>query len=89
MKIDTSDWRLQGQEKYLKDKTLHFKKYSARTTKTDHDHCEFCSAKFSDNITDDLKQGFSTLDDYRWICENCFNDFKERFNLKLSDNNTF
>ena len=88
MNVDSSDWRLQGQEKYLKDKTLHFIKYSDRKTKTDHDHCEFCSAKFSDNDIDDLHTGFSTLDDYRWICETCFNDFKEIFNFKLSDSKT-
>ena len=83
MKIDSSDWRLQGQEKYLQDKTLQFKKYSDRTTKTDHDHCEFCSVKFSDTIAEDLKEGYATLDDYRWICKSCYNDFKDFFNFKL------
>jgi hypothetical protein len=81
LKMDPSDWRLQGQEKYLKGQTLHFKKYSDRTSGTDHDHCEFCSATFADNIDDALHEGFSTMDDYRWICVTCFTDFAELFNF--------
>ena len=59
--IDNNDWRLQGQEKYLKDEILTYKKYSERQTKTDHDHCEFCSAKFSDLIDDALKNGYTNI----------------------------
>ena len=74
-----SDWRLQGQEKYLFGKSFVFKKYADRKTTTDHDHCEFCSDKFSDPISDSLKSGYATEDDYRWICVTCFSDFKDKF----------
>ena len=77
--MDNNDWRLQGQEKYLLAETLTIKKYADRKTTTDHDHCEFCSAKFSVTIQDCLRSGYTTTDNYHWICENCFNDFKELF----------
>lgn len=74
-----NDWRLQGQEKYLFGKTMIHKKYADKTTTTDHAHCEFCSDKFSVNIPDCLKEGYTTTNDYHWVCENCFNDFKNDF----------
>lgn len=45
----------------------------------DHDHCEFCGTKFSENEID-IKNGYTTEDGYRWICSNCFEDFKNEFN---------
>ncbi|MGN6400204.1 MAG: hypothetical protein ACTHMD_07120 [Flavisolibacter sp.] len=81
--VNLNDWRLQGQEKYLKGETLFYKNYVERTTKTDHDHCEFCFAKFSDSIADAVKVGYTTADDYRWICQQCFDDFKEMFNWEI------
>ena len=79
MDINNNDWRLQGQEKYLFGKTLVHKKYAVKMTTTDHDHCEFCSDKFSTTISDCLTEGYATIDDYHWICQNCFNDFKNDF----------
>lgn len=73
------DWRLQGQEKYLFGKPLIFKKYSDKILTTDHDHCEFCSDKFSDTAPHSSTKGYTTTDDYHWICENCYTDFKSDF----------
>jgi hypothetical protein len=28
---------------------------------------------------DTLQKGFSTQDDYYWVCRTCFDDFKETF----------
>ena len=58
-----NDWRLQGQEKYLLGKALIFKKYADRKTTTDHDHCEFCSDKFSNTVPDCQIQGYTTTDE--------------------------
>ena len=77
--MENSDWRLQGQDKYLLAKALTFKKYTDRKTITDHDHCEFCTAKFSETIPDCLRSGYTTTDDYHWVCETCYTDFKELF----------
>lgn len=72
------DWRLRGQERYLQGVTLVRRCYRAYrgNPNWDHDHCEFCSTKFT---MQDAPTGYATKDDYRWICETCFGDFKERF----------
>jgi hypothetical protein len=81
---DSKDWRLQGQEKYLKGLTLYFSKYKAYRKDWDHDHCEFCSAKFTEtNEPDTLTEGYTTSDSYRWICKPCFEDFKDLFEWKI------
>lgn len=81
--INSNDWRLQGQENYLMGAILFYKNYADRKTATDHDHCEFCGTKFSDTIPDALKIGYTTRDDYRWICQQCFEDFKDMFEFKV------
>jgi hypothetical protein len=73
-----SDWRLQGQDKYLTGVSLSRKAYRKPSDDWDHDHCEFCWAKFSES-EGDLNEGYVTEDGYRWICPRCFNDFKEQF----------
>jgi hypothetical protein len=74
-----NDWRNTGQDEYLKAVKLFFKKYTTYREGWDHDHCEFCMAKFSILIPDCLNEGYATVDDYRWICNKCFEDFKEHF----------
>lgn len=44
----SEDWRLQGQESYLKGATLVRKRYRTRSDEWEHDHCEFCWAEFMD-----------------------------------------
>lgn len=73
-----NDWRLTNQLKYL---------YAVNLKKTVfdsdlHTHCEFCWAKFGQAI-DEQKIGYCTIDKYRWICESCFQDFKDMFNWKI------
>jgi hypothetical protein len=77
--IQPDDWRLQGQDKYLFQAELKFQKYSDRKTNTDHDHCEFCMNKFSDSLPGCFTDGYTTIDDYHWVCINCFQDFNEVF----------
>lgn len=50
----------------------------------EHDHCEFCGAKFSSE-EDDLHSGFSTEDGYHWVCPSCFQDFREEFGWGLDE----
>ncbi len=70
------DWRLTGQEAFLKGVRLLFKPYNEYSTSWDHDHCEFCGEKFSLR-PGDLSKGYTTEDQYRWICNPCFEDFRE------------
>lgn len=82
--VDPNDWRLTGQEKYLKGVTLYRKRYVAPRPDWDHDHCEFCWAKFMvEDYPDVFHEGYSTLDEYRWICKGCFDDFKEMFEWRV------
>lgn len=82
IKPSPNDWRRQNQENYLKRVELVFKDYQPYRNDWDHDHCEFCGDKFSLNESD-LNKGYSAKDGYRWICEDCFTDFKEEFDWKI------
>lgn len=81
---DRDDWRRQGQERYLTGVTLFFKRYSLQKEGWDHDHCEFCGAKFMEANNDKtLTEGYATNNDYRWICMQCFEDFKGEYKWKI------
>jgi len=70
------DWRRQGQEYYLKGIKLFLKNIDF--DKTDHEHCEFCNNKFSSQDCD-FNKGYTTKDNYYWVCEKCYVDFKDEF----------
>ena len=107
------DWRLNGQEEYLSNKTLRkvkfpefwkesylenngfYQEVSAQALNHTelfpdmkdwlegekiqhlwHDHCEFCWDKVT---TDTECEFYRTEDWHRWICKECFNDFKDKF----------
>ena len=109
-----SDWRLNGQEEYLANKTLYkvtfpdfwqiaYRDKNAFYQKVErcaqnyvnvsnraheylegekiqhlwHDHCEFC---FEKAMTDKVGIFYCTEDLTYWICEKCFQDFREKFN---------
>lgn len=83
--MDLQDWRLQGQEKYLKGLNLYFRKYKKFSQRWDHDHCEFCNAKFCEiSDTDCHTEGYTTENNYYWICNDCFSEFKIYFGWKVS-----
>ncbi len=52
----------------------------------DHEHCEFCWAKFmaADTSSDPstLSEGYVTEDE-KWICDDCFADFRDEFNWSV------
>jgi hypothetical protein len=82
---ETNDWRLTNQERYLKGVALRWQPYSPASPGNDHDHCEFCFAKFMHNGgPDTLVEGFATSDRYRWICKTCFDDFADLFEWQVS-----
>lgn len=99
--LGDEDWRLTGQEDVLADAVLARKRYRARSETWEHEHCEFCWAKFMDpdfspehrkfieDNPDVLTEGYTTTDehpqgaDFYWICDTCFNDFRERFGWQV------
>jgi hypothetical protein len=36
-----------------------------------------------ENAPEALHEGYCTLDDYHWICSECFHDFKELFGWRV------
>lgn len=80
--LEKNDWRLTNQEEYLKNAKLNFSRYKVLSPHWDHDHCAFCWEKFGEN-DENLKQGYCTPDKTYWICEECFNDFKDMFNFQV------
>lgn len=77
-----SDWRLTNQMKYLYQATLRYKKFIAHDS-SDHAHCEFCWKKFGEG-DESINAGYTTSDMYRWICPQCFDDFRELFGWKTA-----
>lgn len=80
--LEKNDWRLLNQKEYLMNAKLKIAQYIKPSDGWDHEHCAFCWDKFSEN-SEDLNKGYCTLDKKYWICEDCFNDFKEMFNFKV------
>ena len=73
---EPNDWRLFNQERYLKGASLAWHSYVPANAANDHDHCEFCTAKFmAGGVPDTLTEGYSTTDGYHWVCKSCFDDF--------------
>lgn len=83
---DPKDWRLTNQEQYLQGAVLTWRQYAPANPENDHDHCEFCFAKFMRvSEPNALHEGYSTPDRYRWICKPCFDDFVDLFAWQIKD----
>lgn len=80
------DWRLQGQEEYLKGKILKKKKYIKPRQDWDHEHCEFCWQKIAeekDQIKNSIDGAYCDESTDRWVCPVCYEDFKNDFCWKI------
>ena len=77
-----NDSRLLPSHECLQGLTLVHQPWKPANPKNNHDHCEFCWNKFS-YYADCLHTGYSTEDCESWICEVCFEDFKERFQWRV------
>ena len=67
---------------YLHSKKLVFKEFDYALP--DHRHCEVCWAKIS-QYSEDLHFGYYEIDSKSWICEACYNSFKELFKWTIKD----
>lgn len=97
------EWRLNGQEAYLLGKTFRkvtvdsFPDYDEETHSWDklrsphdgHEHCSFCWDKFSVEEAD-LHSGYFAAEKWHrfFVCEKCFEDFKEPFQWKVIEQET-
>jgi hypothetical protein len=64
----------------------------------DHDHCVFCWVRFAEAGSpqaaadpDAVTEGYATAGpprdprpDYYWVCQTCFDDFRDRLDFKLA-----
>ncbi len=84
---EPNDWRLNNQESYLKGVVLTKRAYLPASVENDHDHCEFCGAKFMTVVLPDtLQLGYATDDGYRWVCVECLDDFSDMFEWEVIAN---
>ena len=77
------DWRLSFGAEHLRGATVTWKAWTQPSPDWDHDHCTFCWAKFA-AAADCLHEGYATSDEHNWICQACFNDFRERLELSVA-----
>jgi len=84
-RFTNDDWRLQGQERYLSRATLFWRAWHQSRPNWDHDHCAFCRAKFlgRGDVPDVLREGYTTEDEYHWVCGDCARDFAPGFKFTL------
>ena len=78
--VEKDDWRLRGQEEYLHGKKFRYMKFTSAGRNSLHEHCEFCWHKIMEQAEGAAHcsgWGFCTLDTRYWVCEGCFEDFKE------------
>jgi hypothetical protein len=89
-----------GQERHMPPGTAWALKPYRRYTETwDHDHCEFCQAKFIEAGTESewegdghahVTRGYAINDehpkgaDYYWVCEPCFADFAAEYGWRIA-----
>ena len=77
--VEGDDWRLTDQERYLQGAAFRWRQYACPRPGWDHDHCEFCWAKFAEaDGPEVLREGYTTAEGL-WVCVACFADFRGRF----------
>lgn len=64
-------------QSFLVGKRLFSREFKQSKT-SDHEHCNMCGAKFSEN-SNDLHYGFSTEDQIGWVCPECFEYYKNEY----------
>ena len=87
-KKENQDWRLVSYNGHLNGKTFRLKHFISNDNR-EYELCEFCLGKITDlqiENEDCDSEGYvcfnSKTQQTNWICKNCFNDFKEKFNFK-------
>jgi hypothetical protein len=78
-----TDWRVDN-GKHTRGAVLTLKEYLAPSDKWDHEHCVCCWAKFVESAPGALSEGYTTKDNYHWICPQCFRDLKGEMEWTLA-----
>ncbi|MDE5714721.1 MAG: hypothetical protein K2I42_01160 [Anaeroplasmataceae bacterium] len=85
--VKSDDWRLTGQERYLlfaKLKEMIPFEYINELDNPEmfHEHCSFCWDKVEESQD---KKHYCILDNYHWICNECYNDFNKMFKFNIKE----
>ncbi len=84
---EKDDGWLTDQADILIGVTLIHREWTQSSVRDDHDHCALGWAKFARlNLPGELHVGWCTSDGRHWVCQQCVDDFKVRFQWVLSDN---
>ncbi len=89
------DWRRMGQEGYLMGARLYRVPFIPQSEQRDHEHCVFCFDKFylHSGHPEFLREGYCTEPinsrTARWICPQCFRDFREEFGWTVDGEEKF
>lgn len=75
-----NDWRIIGQEGYLKNKHLHHRGFKRALCVEDYLQCEFCWSHFEEDV-----MAYFDPNGKVWICEECYQDFKSYFNWTVEE----
>jgi len=82
--METPWYLIEYEEKeYLHNKNLQLKAFNCELD--EHQHCELCWDRFSKAVND-LHFGYYESCSKSWICETCYNDFKDLFQWKVEQN---
>ena len=84
--IEKDDWRLEFGKNpdFYKKYKWSLQKWTQTREHWDHDHCEFCNSKFMDlEKPGILRQGWTDEEQTYWICQECFEDFKEKYKWNI------
>ena len=76
-----NDWRLTNQTNYLYKKVLKKQPFKVYKEGWEHEHCEFCSERIDKNTP----VAYSSDNNYYWICEKCYEDFKDMFEWTVEE----
>ena len=84
---ENEDWRLFQYDGFLDGETFSLEKFIS-SYENDHKHCCFCQQIITDLPIEDADhegyRAFSPKLGYDiWVCKECFNEFKNRFDFKL------
>ena len=89
--LQKNDWRIMSQDSYIHGRSFKKNVYHAYRPGWDHDHCIYCTEKFAEEklSSGSIQEGYSTIDEGLWVCPQCYEDFKNYYDMFLMDPGLF
>lgn len=77
------DWRLLDPHTEFVGVTLQYRTFDRTICIEDFDECDFCYEQFDKEDAYHPKKAYYCVEKHCWICETCYEDFKEHFHWKV------